>query len=196
MTAPTRDHLLRTFAAVRPGTRVLDLGCGPDPCCAPLARLGLAVYACDTAAEAVASARRELAPYARPGDQRTARVDRLEALGYPDGYFGWLVAFDLLHRTADRTVLLDVLAEARRVLTPGGWLYVTAPALPETVDLASNAASFAGDSAPEPVFTAETLTELFATAGFAVAEAPTPFPDAEPPALHAIYRRVAPDTVG
>ncbi|RMH69372.1 MAG: class I SAM-dependent methyltransferase, partial [Bacteroidetes bacterium] len=118
------DHLLRTLAAVPPGCCILDLGCGTGLRAEPLARLGFDLHACDLDADAVAHARRRLAPLLPDDapDRRITRLSRLDALDYEDASFDWVVAGDLLAHAHRDGVLPTLLHEIRRVLKPGGWL--------------------------------------------------------------------------
>lgn len=162
------DHLLRTFAAVPPAARVLDAGCGTGRHLVPLALLGFEVHGVDTDADAVETARarlRDEVGFERPGQVSVADAARMP---YVDDYFGWIVACGLLDSYSDAE-RLALLGELRRVLVPGGWIYV----------------SWQGDAPP--------LIDLCERVGFAVAESPTY--DAQSVAVHGIFRRVEPGTV-
>lgn len=113
------DHLLRTLAAVPPGVRVVDLGCGDGHHTVLLAQLGFDVWAVDPDPDGVAAARRRLADVL--GDDEAARrVSRasVDALGFPDAFADWAV----LAASPDRVA--GALAEAARVLRPGAWVWV------------------------------------------------------------------------
>ncbi|MDX1545525.1 MAG: methyltransferase domain-containing protein [Rhodothermales bacterium] len=153
------DHLLRTFAAVPVGSRVLDLGASPHA--TALDRLGLEVYACAADGDALEALRGVLEEAGR-----VTAVPRLDALGYPDAFFDWVVAVEGIPAGA----LVEVLREARRVLVPGGWIYAAAP-------LATPAA----------------LTAHADAAGLALAEAPRPCGGGSA-LVRGIYRRVEPGT--
>lgn len=163
------DHLLRTFAAIPPATRILDAGCGQGRHLVPLAQLGFDVWGCDTDADALADVCAALdAAGLVGGNSATLLQQDAARLDVPDDTFGWVVACGLLdgYSDAERAALLE---ELRRVLAPGGWLYVTAKADPEK------------------------LATWFEQAGFAVAEAPRHDPQEE--ATRAIFRRVEPGTI-
>lgn len=111
-------HLLRTLAAVAPGTRVVEMACGAGAHTEALVRLGFDVWACSARADHVAVTRARLAGLV---DDAEARVTPAAptALGYPDAFAGWVVATGL-----DAAVLPAGVAEAARVLAPGGWLWI------------------------------------------------------------------------
>lgn len=165
-------HLLRTFAAVPVAHRVLELGCGPHT--DALARLGFDLHACATAPAVVEAARAVLAAILDPeaARRRVILVARLDALGYPDQFFDWIIAYDVLGARDERTP--EVLAEARRVLKAGGWLYVAASA--------------------EAGSTVERLGAAMRRADFALAEQPEAYQEAGRRLVRGIYRRVDPGT--
>lgn len=117
-------HLLRTLAAVAPGTRVVDLACGDGIHAEPLARLGFDVWASAADASDVEAARARLAD-ALSADEAVRRVTRAapDALGYPDAWADWTVL-----TAAPTEALPAALAEGARVLRPGGWLWAEVPA--------------------------------------------------------------------
>src|SRR3954470_15287339 len=92
-------------AAVGPGTRVLDAGCGAGGASVRAARRGAHVNGLDAAEALLAIARRRLPD----GDFRTGD---LEALPYPTGTFDAILVADVLPYVADPVA---VLRELRRV---------------------------------------------------------------------------------
>lgn len=185
------DHLLRTFASVPFGNRVLDLNCGDGRRALPLVQLGFDVYACDPAEGAVAAARRAAAePLGEAEAARRITVAGADALGYPDAFFDWVVAFDVAAHVHTEAAVLDTLAEVRRVLRDGGWVYVTVPAVDPAANPLDPAPGYAGDSGLALRFTPETLGALMTEAGFAEAQAALPFDEDGRAWLQAIYRRV------
>ncbi len=176
--APPSAHLLRTLAAVPVGSRVLDLGCGTGRHAEPLARLSFDLYACAADSDAVAAARDRVAEVMGEEAARRVTVARPAALGYPDDFFDWVVAHGTYDTAASAAELKDMLSETRRVLAPGGWVFV------------AFRKALAG-----PDLTPETLAKLFAEAGLALAEDPAEEDDGEP-VLRAIFRKVDATTPG
>lgn len=164
------DALLRTLAAVSPASRVLDLACREGHHAIPLASLGFDIWACDPSPECVASVRRQLDAVLDAGEgERRVAVSSPDALGYPDAYVDWVVASGLAGSEAE---IVSALVEARRVLKPGGWLWI------ELADVDSP----------------EALTELAEAAGLAVAEPPARAGERE--TVFGTYRRVDTGVVG
>ncbi len=170
---PPSDHVLRTLAAVPVAARVLDLGCGTGHHTEALARLGFDVYACDTDREALDEARARVADAL--GEEEAARritPARAAALGYPDNFFDWVVAHGVYDTAASATDLKEMLAETRRVLTPGGWTIVAFRRAHAGPDLTPN-----------------TLTKLMAEADLALAEAPVEEDEHGEMIMRGIYRK-------
>jgi SAM-dependent methyltransferase len=111
-------------AAVGPGTRVLDAGCGAGGASVRAARRGAHVNGLDTAEALLAIARRRLPD----GD---FRVGDLEALPYPSGTFDAILVADVLPYVADP---LAALCELRRVCDWLGRVVVATWSRPEECD--------------------------------------------------------------
>lgn len=107
------------LAAIAPGERILDLGCGPGRLAILAARLsGPAGEVCgiDPAPEMIDLAQRNAA---RAAVKVRFEVGVIEALPYPDGYFDVVLSTLMLHHLPD-DLKRQGLAEVRRVLRPAG----------------------------------------------------------------------------
>jgi SAM-dependent methyltransferase len=104
LAAPARDAVAAA-AAIGPGTRVLDVGCGSGEFCALAAELGAQVSGIDAAEGMVAIARRRL-------PRADLRVGPMEALPWPEHAFDVVTAFNSLQFAAD---FVTALREAGRV---------------------------------------------------------------------------------
>lgn len=108
---PVWEPLVRT-AAIGPGVRVLDVGCGTGELLEHLQELGAEPAGVDPASRMVELARaRAVGVDVRLGD--------FERLPFEDGAFDALLAVNALQFAAEQQ---GALAEARRVLAPGGTL--------------------------------------------------------------------------
>jgi len=166
---PEHLALRRAFllARVRPGERVLDVGCGAGELSAALVAAGAEVVAVDVAAEALRRAR--------------ARVPGLDARRWPAGAplpvedasvdVAW--AGEVLEHVVD---LAPWLSEVRRALRPGGRLLVSTPhtGRGRLLLLAASPGRFAEHFEPRAdhvrFFSPATLRALLADLGFAVRE--------------------------
>lgn len=109
--------LIREVFAPLPGKRILDIGCGPGAVAKRLDEDGAAVTGIDPGATALEQARATV-----PGAQFESASG--EALPFPDASFDGAVMFNALHHVPDPAAAL---AEAARVLVPGGCLVVVEP---------------------------------------------------------------------
>ncbi|MBN1440855.1 MAG: class I SAM-dependent methyltransferase [Anaerolineales bacterium] len=99
--------------------RILDAGCGTGAAMTGfLARYGR-VWGIDISAQALRFCRRR-------GAARLARAT-VATLPFPDGFFGLAASFDVLYGEAVPSDL-EAVREIRRVLAPGGRLFVRLPA--------------------------------------------------------------------
>lgn len=119
---------------VRPGERILDMGCGGGRHAFHLYRLGADVVALDRDASELAEVERMLSAMASEGqvaEGASAVTVQAQAydLPFPDAHFDKVICAEVLeHIPDDRRAI----AELVRVLKPGGQLAVTVPRyLPE-----------------------------------------------------------------
>jgi len=103
-----------------PGARVLDAGCGRGRNTLYLSHAGFAVHACDLSPVAIQAARQRI--------QKTStsvmfQVADLIHLPFPDSWFEAGICAHVLpyHLRAD---IVHSVRELRRILKPGGWLYL------------------------------------------------------------------------
>lgn len=186
-TAAPSDQLLRTLASVPVSTPMLNLGCGSGRHAEALLRLGFPMHACDPREASVDDARavvRELV------DDETAQscVQQLSlgALDDLEATFDWVIADRTeayLDESADLTPLLR---KAHRLLSPGGWLYLTVPAASE--EEAQEEAQGLDEVAI--CFAPEDLDPTEFDISFMEVQSPERVEENGEVRLHALYRRV------
>ncbi len=125
-------------AAVKPGMKVLDVGCGRGEILTHCAALGADAYGIDYAPVAVDLAKQLIEHEAGPGEPVNNRPEVLpgkigvaqsdaKALPFPTDYFDRVLMFDVVEHLYPWE-LEKSLAEVRRVLKPGGaFIAHTAP---------------------------------------------------------------------
>lgn len=107
-------HLVPWIESLRPGARVLELGCGVGLDSYRMARLGLDVTALDLTEVAVRTARMR---FLREGLGARFLTGSAERLPLRDGEFDYVYSFGVLHHASDTQRCIQ---EVHRVLKPGG----------------------------------------------------------------------------
>ena len=152
-------HIAFLSRGLAPGGRVLDVGCGRGVVLGSLADRGLEVHGVERSAEA-----------ARGADPRAEiRIaSELREAGYPAQHFDEVIIWHVLEHLADPR---GTLAEAQRVLKPGGRLIVAVPNFASWQARWSGAAWFHLDL-PRHLyhFPLPALCRLLETLGFEVEE--------------------------
>jgi SAM-dependent methyltransferase len=114
---------------LRPGTRVLDIGCGNGRHAFEALRRGAGVVATDldekalAEVEVMAGAMEQAGEVPTGGSLRTVRADARH-LPFDDGSFDVVIAAEVLEHIPEDTAAI---AELCRVLRPGGLIAVTVP---------------------------------------------------------------------
>jgi len=112
------DQLLK--GRLKPGTRVLDAGCGSGRNLVYLLRSGYEVFAVDESEEAIRQVRQlasTLSPQLSPDNFRTEPV---EHLSFPGAAFDVIVSSAVLHFARSEEHWQAMVHEMWRVLKPGG----------------------------------------------------------------------------
>jgi len=153
---------------VRPGMRVLDLGCGEGRHAFEAYRRGADVLAVDWGRDEVATTREWLGAIAAAGEAPAgasagvARAD-LRALPVPDASIDRVIASEVLEHVPDDATAL---AEIARVLRPGGRVAVTVPRYgPERVCWALSDSYHAQAGGHLRIYRGDQLWERLAVAG-------------------------------
>lgn len=118
-------HALQASALIAPGHHVLDLGSGPACQLAVLARLNpdAQFLGVDASPHMLALAEQTLARNAL-GNVALREGDMARLSSIPDGSVDMVMSTMSLHHLPDTTALASVFREIRRVLKPGGALYL------------------------------------------------------------------------
>jgi len=116
---------LQITPLVRPGDRVLDLGCGPANQLIQVAQLNPDAHftGLDASAEMLNRARDTI----RRGGVANIELacgDMISLAQFADASFDCVISTMSLHHLPDEAALVDAMRAARRVLKPGGGLYL------------------------------------------------------------------------
>lgn len=111
---------------IKPGTRLLDVGCGSGVAAALAVERGAEVSGLDATPEMLAIGRKRA-----PGAD--FRHGEMESLPYPDDTFDIVTGFNAFQYAA---APVNALREARRVTRPGGAVMICTWGRPERVDMA------------------------------------------------------------
>jgi tellurite methyltransferase len=115
------DQLLR--GRVRPGMRVIDMGCGGGRNLVYLLRAGYEVFAVDADPAAIHAVRR-LADGLAPGlPPDRFRIEPIEQTTFPDGLADVAISSAVLHFASDDAQFDSMLRETWRVVKRGGMLF-------------------------------------------------------------------------
>ena len=106
----------------QPGWRVLDVGCGFGNNLVPFADLGCQCHGVEIHDEITVLARDALATRGYKAEFRTGNN---RTVPYPDQSFDLVLSINAIHYEGDEALVLAALREFRRVLRPGGLLFLS-----------------------------------------------------------------------
>jgi SAM-dependent methyltransferase len=175
MTEAGTDHLLRTLAAVAVGSRILDVDNEDLNRISQLRSLDFDVVTAESTPRTSSGL--------HANGQPTGSAPPIPSVGlaFDDASFDWIIA-DRSSKRADSLLhTLDVLIELRRVLKPGGWIYLVLPA--------GDVSSGASDDECLLAF-----YKIAAEANFELAEPGVVEAETDARFARAIFRRVESDT--
>jgi SAM-dependent methyltransferase len=107
----------------RPGMRLLDAGCGGGRNLVYFLRAGFDVSAVDAAPDAVAAVRELAARLAPSLSAANFRIERIEAMSFPDSSFDAVFSSAVLHFADGPAQFRAMLDGMWRVLRPGGFFF-------------------------------------------------------------------------
>jgi ubiquinone/menaquinone biosynthesis C-methylase UbiE/uncharacterized protein YbaR (Trm112 family) len=118
----TLMRLITSELNIEPGCKALDVGCNTGPMLIPLRRAGYDVVGIDISAHDVHQAERYLDQCSLPSSM-LAVADGTQ-LPFRDCSFDFILLIDILEHTAFPELIV---AQARRLLSPGGTVIATVP---------------------------------------------------------------------
>jgi SAM-dependent methyltransferase len=156
---PEFYSIFMEYLGVRPGNRVLDIGCGPGLLLGQALERGASAWGIDVSEAALAMVARQ-APGAHVG------VCNAEALCYPDGFFDFLTCIGVFEHALHPD---QVLQEMRRVLKPGGRICLMVPnSRTLKWQIEANILGVHDEDSNERAFTFETWREILLRNGFVI----------------------------
>lgn len=158
----------RTHQLLGASSNVLEIGCGTGTTALKLAPSVSRIDATDVSAEMIAIAREKAA--AGACENITFNVVPASSDLGAEARYDAVLAFNVLHLIHDRAAAL---ADARRVLKPGGLLIAKTPCLSEMnplIQIAVPIAKWLGKAPSVSFFTAAKLEAEIAQAGFSIVE--------------------------
>lgn len=126
-----RHELKRLEAGNIRARRALEIGCGPGRLMRPMSAYFGEIHGVDVADEMIARARRNLngIPHAHP--HHTSGAD---LAAFADESFDFVYSYAVFQHIPSREVVMQYLAEAVRVLKPGGVIRVQINGLPKSAE--------------------------------------------------------------
>jgi ubiquinone/menaquinone biosynthesis C-methylase UbiE len=109
---------------LKPGSKILDAGCGAGLCSLDLMKRGHSIHGVDVAQKMLDLCAKTFAAQGLPSERyELSRRNMLES-GFPDGHFDGISALGFLQYQADE---LKILRELHRILRPGGVIVLSGP---------------------------------------------------------------------
>jgi SAM-dependent methyltransferase len=124
----TRFRAVLDALDAQPGERILEVGCGSGSYTRELARAGVELTATEFAPAQLAQAERNVGP-----SEVVFRLDDAQSLTFPDATFDKLLLSEVIEHVPDPE---RAIAEAARVLRPGGLLVASTPSRFSPLNLA------------------------------------------------------------
>ncbi len=117
-------HAIQASAVIAPGARVIDLGCGPANQLALIATLNSDAHFIGVdASDSMLALARETLARCQVGNVELCKAS-IDSLADKDASADAVISTMTLHHLADVAVLQAVMGEVRRVLKPGGGIYI------------------------------------------------------------------------